>query len=463
MARDAKQTVLLDSLRKLLRRGASAHLVNLLQKARPADVAAMWQDLADQERLSLVATLAEKAPELGSRILGEVHPMQVAELLAGLPHEVSARLIQELEPDDAAQLVSALPPERAAKVLSLMHGEEAEDVKELLVYPEESAGRIMNPDCFSLHEESGVGDAIRTLQELGEETPVFYLYVVDARNHLVGVLSLRQLLQKNPNARLKEIMTTDVIRVRTTTDQEEVARVASKYDLLAVPVVDDASKLVGVVTIDDVIDVAREEATEDFYKLAGTSDEERLTMSAVRSVRARLPWFFATFLGGLAVAAMVARVSLSGPFARTAALAGFIPVILGMGGNLGTQSTTIIVRGLATGRIGLDQVWRVILKEMRVAIALGLVYGALLAGAAVLLARGPLGEGEKPVGSLALLLGLSLFCSMLVAATIGSVVPVVLQRLGVDPAVAAGPFVTTSVDVLGSLIFLSLAARFLGP
>src|SRR5262245_2876031 len=157
MARDAKQTVLLDSLRKLLRRGASAHLVNLLQKARPADVAAMWQDLADQERVSLVATLAEKAPELGSRILGEVHPMQVAELLAGLPHEASARLIQELEPDDAAQLVSALPPERAAKVLSLMHGEEAEDVKELLVYPEESAGRIMNPEYFSLHEESGVG------------------------------------------------------------------------------------------------------------------------------------------------------------------------------------------------------------------------------------------------------------------------------------------------------------------
>jgi magnesium transporter len=461
MARDAKQTVLLDSLRKLVRRGATAHLVNLLQKARPADVAAMLHDLAEPERVGLIATLAEKAPSLGAAILGEIHPVQVAEILATLPHEAAARIFQELPPDDAAQFVSALPPARAAHVLALMQGEEAEDVKELLVYPEDTAGRIMNPDCFSLHEDSEVGEAIRALQESGDETMIFYLYVVDDRGHLVGVLSLRQLLQKNPKARLKEIMTADVIRVRTTTDQEEVARIASKYDLLAVPVVDDRNKLAGIVTIDDVIDVAREEATEDFYKLAGTSDEERLSLSAFRSVRARLPWFFATFLGGLAVAAMVAAFMRNGGLSRLAALAGFIPLILGMGGNLGTQSTTVIVRGLATGRIEMRQVGRVILKELRVALALGLVYGAMLALSVFLLYRGPLVEGAVPPGTIALLLGLSLFSSMIIAATIGSVVPVVLQRIGLDPAVAAGPFVTTSVDVVGSLVFLTLSARLL--
>ncbi|PYT08341.1 MAG: magnesium transporter [Acidobacteria bacterium] len=461
MARDAKQIVLLDSLRKLQRRGATAHLVNLLQKVRPADIAPMLQYLAEQERIGLVAVLADKAPSLASRIIGEIHPVQAAELLSALPAESAARVLQELPSDDAAQFVSELPAEFGQRLLSLMKGEEAAEVQELLVYSEETAGRIMTPDVFALHEDTLVEDAIRALQQNKEAEMVFYLYVVDDRNHLVGVLSLRQLLLNDPKVRLKEIMTTDVIRVRTDTDQEEVARVASKYDLLAVPVVDDHNKLVGIITIDDVIDVAREEATEDFYKMAGTSDEERLTLSAARSVRSRLPWFFATFVGGLAVAGMVYAFSGGGVFPRSVMLAGFIPVILGMGGNLGTQSSTIIVRGLATGRIDMRQVWRVILKELRTAVVLGMVYGGLLAVAAAILYRRPLSQSGHPLSTLAILLGVSLFCSMMIAASIGSLVPVVLQRVGIDPAVATAPFVTTSVDVLGSLVFLSLSSRIL--
>lgn len=461
VARDAKQTVLLDSMRRLLRRGAAAHLMNLLKKARPADVAQMLPYLSDQERVALAVLLAERTPALGSEIIGEIHPLQAAELLSTLKPEAAARILQELPTDDAAQFVSALPTELGSKVLSLMKGEEAAEVKELLVYPHETAGRIMNPNAFALNEETLAEDAIRAIQQNEQAEMVFYLYVTDERGHLVGVLSLRQLLLHNPKSSLKTFMTTDVIRVRTDTDQEEVARIAAKYDLLAVPVVDDQNKLAGIITIDDVIDVAREEATEDFYKLAGTSDEERLTMSAARSVRARLPWFFATFIGGLAVAGMVSAFAVKGIFARTAVLAGFIPVILGMGGNLGTQSSTIIVRGLATGRIEPRQVWRVILKELRVALALGLVYGGLLALAAWAVYRGPLAEAGRPLPVLALTLGLSLFLSMMIAAAIGSLLPVVLQRIGVDPAVATGPFVTTSVDVLGSLVFLSLATAVL--
>src|SRR5437867_11646431 len=461
MARDAKQIVLLDSLRKLQRRGATTHLVNLLQKVRPADIAPMLQYLAEQERIGLVAVLAEKAPSLASRIIGEIHPVQAAELLSALPAESAARVLQELPSDDAAQFVSELPAEFGQRLLSLMKGEEAAEVQELLVYPEETAGRIMTPDVFALHEDTLVEDAIRALQQNKEAEMVFYLYVVDDRNHLVGVLSLRQLLLNDPKVRLKEIMTTDVIRVRTDTDQEEVARVASKYDLLAVPVVDDHNKLVGIITIDDVIDVAREEATEDFYKLAGTSDEERLTLSAAHSVRSRLPWFFATFIGGLAVAGMVWAFSGSGLLSRSVVLVGFIPVILGMGGNLGTQSSTIIVRGLATGRIDMRQVWRVILKELRTAVVLGMVYGGLLAVAAAILYRRPLSQSGHPLSTLAILLGVSLFCSMMIAASIGSLVPVVLQRVGIDPAVATAPFVTTSVDVLGSMVFLILSSRII--
>jgi magnesium transporter len=463
MALDAKQTVLLDSLRRLLRRGATAHLMNLLKKARPADVASMLQDLAEQEQIALVAILGDKAPELASEIIGQIHPVQAAELLSNLSVDTVASVLQELPSDDAAQFVSELPEESQERILSLMKGEGAAEVQELLIYPEKTAGRIMTPNVFALHETTPVEEAIRTLQQNEEVEMVFYLYVVDDRNHLVGVLSLRQLLLNAPQERLRNIMTSDVIHVRTDTDQEEVARIASKYDLLAVPVVDDQSKLAGIITIDDVIDVAREEATEDFYKLAGTSDEERLTLSATRSVRARLPWFFATFAGGLAVAAMVYAFSGKGGLPRTVILAGFIPVIIGMGGNLGTQSSTIIVRGLATGRITARQVPWVVFKELRIALALGLVYGSLLALAAGAFYRRPLLESGYPVVMASVLLGASLFCSMLIAASIGSLVPVVMQRVGLDPAVAAGPFVTTSVDVLGSLVFLSLSVKLLTP
>jgi len=246
-------------------------------------------------------------------------------------------------------------------------------------------------------------------------------------------------------------MVPEVIAVAPDTDQEEVARYVARYDLLAVPVVDGQNVLAGIVTIDDVIDVMREEATEDFYKLAGTSDEERLVKSTLRSAGIRLPWLFAAFVGGL-VAAMLIK-GYAPLISEAVLLVCFLPVVLGMGGNIGTQAATIMVRGLSTGRISLRHVGGVIFKEIRIALLLGTIYGLLLALAAVFLVG-----LDNTAGAM---VGLSLLVSMALAAVVGSMLPMLLKLAHIDPAVATSPFVTTAVDLLALLAFFGLASRHL--
>lgn len=463
MAVDAKQAVLLDTLRKLLRRGASGHLINMLQKLRPADVAPLLSSLPDPERTAVFVQMGEKAPSIAAAILSELHAVPAAELLQAMPPESVGRVLGELPYDEAADFMAKLPQELQDAAFSAMAREDSAAVQRLLLYPPDTAGRIMTPDVFALSEDLSIEQAIRSLQQEHDLEMAFYLYVVDERGHLVGVLSLRQLLVNPPSRTLKDVMTSDVIKVRTDMDQEEVAKIVSKYDIIAVPVVDDQSRLVGVITIDDVIDVVREEATEDFYKLAGTSDEEKVQKSVLKSARSRLAWLFTSFFGGLSVAFVVG--AYQGILARMVILAGFFPVILGMGGNIGTQSSTIIVRGLATGRIELRLIWSAIFKEVRIALVLGLVYGGLLTIVAWILLRSPLGASGLTAGvsasEAALAVGFSLFASMFIAALIGTALPVLLKTIGLDPARAAGPFVTTSVDVLGSIVYLSMASLLL--
>ena len=459
MAVDAKHAVLLDTLRKLLRRGASGHLVNMLQKLRPADVAPLLSSLPDSERTAVIVQMGEKAPSIAAAIVSEMPPAHAAELLQAMPPETIGRVLSELPYDDAAAFMAALPQDLQESVLATMVREDSAAVQRLLLYPPDTAGRIMTPDVFSLAEELTIEQAIHSLQKNRDLEMAFYLYVVDDRAHLVGVLSLRQLLVNDPGRRLRDVMTTDVIKVRADMDQEEVARIVSKYDIIAVPVVDDQSRLVGVITIDDVIDVVREEATEDFYKLAGTSDEEKVQRSVLKSARSRLPWLFASFFGGVAVAVVVGLYQTI--LAPMVILAGFFPVILGMGGNIGTQSSTIIVRGLATGRFELRLIGTAILKEIRIALVLGLAYGTLLTIAAWVLLKSPIGSAHVPAVLSGVVVGLSLFLSMTVAAVIGTLLPVLLKTIGLDPARATGPFVTTSIDVIGSIVYLTMVSALL--
>ncbi len=440
-------TILVESIKKLLRRSATVHLLNMLGKVRAADLAEAFKSLDEEEKSATFRLLAERATAQSAALLGLIHPAHRPDLLRGMSPEDLAPVLQRLPSEEVAEILSGVAGDVRERILSHMQKEASEEIQDLLEYEEDTAGRIMTTRYLALPEHTSVQEAIAAVQKAQEAEMVFYLYVLDAQGRLKGVLSLRKLLSVPPATELREIMTTDVITVRPETDQEEVAKIVSQYDLLAIPVVDADGVLAGIVTIDDVIDVMREEATEDIYKLAGTSDEERLTKSTFKAAGLRLPWMFAAFGGGLLGALVIKAYTPLPP------LACFIPVVLGMGGNIGTQAATIMARGLSTGRISLRVAGGVIFKEIRIALLLGFIFGALLGIAAILLMG--LGRVEG------LAVGLSLWLSMGLASVLGAVLPMLLKSVHIDPAVATNPFVTTSVDLLGLLSFFVVAGPHL--
>ena len=301
-----KLDVVLDSVKRLQRMGATSNLVNLLQKQHPADLAQLFAELPDKDRGSAFSLLVERNSRLAMEALSELGPEAGAALLADRSAEEIVKLTQELPSDDAAAIIDNLPEELSAAVLELMQKKPASaDVGDLLEYPEKTAGRIMNPKVFALSEDMTAGEAITALQASRDVEMVFYLYVIDARRHLVGVVSLRRLLLVPPDTPLKRIMTTDLISVRVDTDQEEVARQVASYNLLAIPVVDEENKLVGVITVDDVIDVIKDEATEDVYRLAGVAGDDRVFTTPIESLRKRLPWLIVNLVTAFIAASVV--------------------------------------------------------------------------------------------------------------------------------------------------------------
>jgi magnesium transporter len=279
----------------------------------------------------------------------------------------------------------------------------------------------------------------------------FYLYVVDEYGKLVGVCSLRQLVVVAPDTPLRSFMSTDVFSVRTDTDQEEVAKLVARYDILAVPVVDDTNTLMGIVTVDDVIDIIKEEATEDILKMAGVGTEFVESKSVFKNTKLRMPWLLASCFGGLAATFIIGSFEES--LKKVAALAAFIPVIMGMGGNIGTQSSTIVVRGISTGFFNVREIWSVVFKELSIGFLLGIFYGALI---------GAVAQFRFSTINLALAVASAVVCSMSVAALVGSMVPMIFARMNVDPAVATGPFVTTSIDIIAVFFYFEIASILLG-
>jgi len=446
-----KLDVVLDSVKRLMRMGATANLVNLLQKQYPADLAQLFSELPDKERQAAFTLLAERNSKLAMEALSELGPEAAAALLRDRTAEEIVKLTQELPSDDAAALIDYLPEELSSAVLELLQKRPAGgDVGELLEYAEKTAGRIMNPKVFALAEDITAGEAITALQGSRDVEVVFYLYVIDVRRHLVGVVSLRRLLLVAPDTPLKRIMTTDLISVRADMDQEEVARLVASYNLLAIPVVDEENKLVGVITVDDVIDVIKDEATEDVYRLAGVAGDDRVFTPAAESLRKRLPWL----LINLATAFLAA--SVVGIFKNTidkvVALAIYMPVVAGMGGNAATQTLTVIVRGIALGELTWGNTRKALFKEATVGIGNGIACGVIGAVVAWLFSSDPWLGG---------ILAMAMIINMFVAATAGTLIPLMLRALKVDPALASSVFITTLTDVFGFFSFLGLAQVFL--
>jgi len=442
-----------DTLRRFVRRGARPHLSKLLGKTRPEDVALQFPRLTPAEQLEVFGVLIADHLETAGEVLTELDSPIQQELLEGLSTQDIARVLDKMSVDDAVALVDSLPDDLRDRLLEIVDRKDLSEVQEHLTYGDDTAGRIMDTDLLALSEETTVAETISYIQKEGDLDNVFYLYVVDKDHHLVGVTSLRQLLLSAPERTLENVMARSLIKVDTDTDQEDVAQLAARYNLLAIPVTDEANHLVGIVTLDDIIDVIEDEATEDFYKMVGTSDDELVYQDRSFKVAGiRLPWLLFNLTGLVLAGALISFFEVT--LKEALFLFAFVPAIMGMGGNIGSQTSTIAVRGLATGRIVLGEgsVKQFLWQQIKVGTILGVFCASVVGLGAMLWQANPV------YGAV---VGLSLFVAVMFASVFGVLIPIVFEKLGVDPAVAAGPLVTTSNDITGVVIYFGLATLFI--
>jgi magnesium transporter len=418
-----------------------------LENAHPAEIADAMRHL-DPRIQELIMDLLppEDASEtlLALRVIDEGAGIDLAE---ELDSDELSEMLNVMEPDDAADVVADLPEEGVAEVLELMEEEESRSVQELLQYPEDTAGGIMTSEFASLSADITADEAIQYLREHIPARQILYVYVTGEAGEFLGTVPLDRFITGQPNTRLRDLVITSVISVTPDTDREEAATLVTQYDMLALPVVDGKNRLLGVITIDDAMDAQQEEATEDIYKLAGTSDDELLSKSAFKVARIRLPWLFVCLAGSLISGLVISF--FSGTLSQAVAIAAFMPAIMAMGGNTGLQSSTATVRGIATGYISLLRVRGVIFREIRTALLMGMACGIIMALVSFIWSGGLIVMG--------LVVGLSIFIAMSLSATMGILIPITFKRNNVDPAVASGPFITMINDITGLLIYLTLA------
>ncbi len=442
---DQKFLMTVEAVRRLLRRHATANIRKIFSKLHPADIARLLLGFPLAEQRSLFNIVDDL--KLAAQILRESDAQTAEGIVSNLEVKRIAQIVQEMDSDDATDFIGRLDPDLAEEVLQAMHGEDSAEVEQLLLYPPESAGGIMTTSVLALSEEFTAAEAVAEVRRASEVEMVFYTYVVDDKDHLLGVTSLREIILAEPTAALKSFMNPNVLSVTATTDQEEVAKLVRRYNLLAVPVVDDENKLMGIVTVDDVVDVIYDEATEDMLLMAGGSKGGLETRSVMGIVRARLPWLLVSCVGGLAAIQIISHYQMT--LNRLVALAAFIPIIMGMGGNVGTQSASIVIRGIALGRIDKKAIGIVVLREVRIGLVLGILYGVLVGVLAKL--------KYASVPMLGLTVGGAIMGAMTISAFVATLVPLALDRLNIDPAVATGPFITSSLDILGVIIYFNLA------
>lgn len=423
-------------------------LVKVIDEMRPADVADLIEHLEPDERLYIFELLE---PEGAGEILVEIEPPVQERLLNRLDNEMISEIVLGLDSDDAADLVGDLPAERAKEIIESLEDDVSEDLEKLLPYPEDSAGGIMALEFVAVRADSTAQEAIHTIRENREEVQnIYYLFVITDSDRLVGVVSLKDLVLEPPEKKIRDFMNPEVISVDIETDQEEVARLVKKYNLVSIPVVDKDQRLVGRITHDDIMDVIEEEANEDIGLMAGVIHQEIAEESPLKISRARLPWLIAGLFGGILAAWVIHQFEAS--LQKTIALTFFFPVIMAMGGSTGTQAATVAVRGLATGDISMFNIGKRLWVEMKVAFFNGVLLGSLL-GLIV-----GIWLSDYWLG---MIVAFSLILIVLNAGFIGAAAPLLFKRWNIDPALATGPFVTTTNDILSLLIYLGLVTIFL--
>jgi magnesium transporter len=437
----------LDELKALAERDDLRAFVTRAAHVHPSDLADVLASLDEGTR---VRAVAELPPEIASSALAEMeaaeHP---EEILRAVGPDYAAELVEELPADDAADIVAELPPEEREAVLAEV--EDRAEVEQLLSYPEDTAGGLMTPEFVAVDQDATLAEAVAAIRRQREEEDELYdVYAVDGQRRLTGTLPISRLVVASPERRVREVMTPPAAVAHPEDDQEHVARLMARYNVAALPVVDAGSRLLGRITFDDVIDVVEAETTEDILKFGGVDPHEDLTAPWTAAVRSRLPWLYANLLTASLAGAVV--YLFRGTVAQVVLLAVWMPIIAGMGGNAGTQALAVTVRLLALGQILPGRAWGVIRKETLV----GLVKGVAVGGVVGLVAA---------IQGSAVMLGVVVFLAMtgnlLLAGFVGAFVPVLLRRLGVDPAVASSVFVTALTDVCGFTLLLGLGAALL--
>jgi len=438
----------LNKLENALDQKDLATATALLQTLRTADQAELVNELDEEDTLILLPHLN---PADSADILEELDDEYVAELVAELSTETLVRIVDEMEPDEAADLIGDLKPEQARAVLDAL--EDPDEIRPLLLHRDESAGGLMTSEFLALRRRMTAAEALQAIREWNPETETYYLYIVDAHRTLCGVVSLRQLVVADPKIPLIDIMEPEVLSVVAGTDQEEVARLMSRYDLLTMPVVDANNHLIGVITVDDVIDVLEEEASEDIQRLGGAQPLERpyLDTPVLSITRKRIGWLLLLFI----------TESLTGSVMRifeeeldtVVALAFFIPLLIGTGGNAGSQTTSTIIRSLAVGELSVKDVFHTLWHELRTGLLLGLAMAIFAYVRAIFWGTG---------SSLALTVALAIMIIVLWANILGALLPLLAARLKIDPTVVSGPAMSTLVDATGLFIYFTIARWMIG-
>ena len=447
MTRERSDT--LSLLKADLNQNRLVEAVQLLVDLHPADIADLFEALDEHEKKKL---FRELDIDTASEVIAELSEFSQDQILADLPHQRLGEIVDELESDDAADLLASVPDEVAEEVLASIDVEDSREVRRLLAYDEETAGGIMQAELLAVAQEATIADAINHVREYGKELEgLANIFVTNSDQQVLGQVSLRRLILSEPADTLSQVMDTSVRTIPVAMDQEDVAKMFQKYDLLSAPVIESDGSLVGRITIDDIIDIIEEEISEDVLRMAGTHEDELVYGDQIWKIsRFRLPWLLTTLVGGLLTGYLLWLFKVA--LADAIVLVTFVPVIMALGGSVAIQSTTITVRGLATGAIDLQRIGRTVYKETRVGLLMALACGLTLGIAAEIWHRNP---------ALGLTVGISMPGVIMVASLMGTLIPVAFQRLGIDPAVSSGPFVTIANDISGIIIYLSISSAFL--
>ncbi len=444
--------VLKEVLKKLLSKGNLRTLERLVDKTHPGDLAAVFRYLNRQERLKTFQAILKKDIRKASDVLYDLDEDIKIEILRNLPTEDAVRILLTFSAGEIAEIIDKLPEKLQEEVLSKLKEEEREEIKKYLQY-EDSVAPLITDEFAVVNDDMTVAEALEYIKHLPEDFDIIYVYVVDDKDRIVGVVSLKELLEAPANALVRDIMNRDVISVRDDATKEDAIEIMRRYDLLSLPVVDEEERLIGIISIDDVLDVITEKTTEEFLKIAGATEEEIFfTGNTLKVANLRLRWFLVVIIGELITAFIISRFEFT--LQQFLPLVFFIPLIAAISGNISSQSAIIVARGLITERIGegLKDFLYVLFRELKVAFIIAIVSSLIVGTIATLWISNHL---------LGIVIGLALFFNIILASFSGSILPYILDKFDMDPNFATSPLILTLNDIFGILIYLTLASTFI--